>query len=175
MWSILQSCLYGLMELNEKMILQTNRVFIMTDGLVKIIDADLITNNSWYMLDENLYYSPERFENFDSSYKVNITEQDVMFSLGATLLNTAILEDIFDCYEYGSHRFNERKLREKLDKLEKLYSEEFCNVVGGLLEIDSEKRMSIDELQEIVGKMMSQDTEDHIDAISARKQEASYQ
>jgi hypothetical protein len=46
----------------------------MSDGVVKIIDPDILTNNSWYMLDENMYYSPERFESFGSSNKTNIEE-----------------------------------------------------------------------------------------------------
>ena len=30
----------------------------MSDGLVKIVDPDMVSNNSWYMLDENMYYAP---------------------------------------------------------------------------------------------------------------------
>lgn len=105
-----------------------------------------------------MYYSPERFENFDSSHKVNTTESDVMFSLGATLLHTATLESIFDCYEYGSHRFNQKRLKEKLEKLETLYSQDFTAVISGLLEIDPNDRITMKEVEAIVSKIASQDT-----------------
>lgn len=47
-----------MIELSESILLQPNRVYILKDGLVKIIDPDIISNNSWYVFDENAYYSP---------------------------------------------------------------------------------------------------------------------
>ena len=73
LWSIIQSCLYGLVEIDQSIILQPDRVYIMGDGLVKIIDPDIISGNSWFTPDENIYYSPERFENFSNLNKINTT------------------------------------------------------------------------------------------------------
>lgn len=86
LWSIMQSCLNGISELGEPVLLEPRRIFIMNDGLVKIVDPDAISDGSRFVMSEGIYYAPERFENFNRVDRGNSSEKETMFSLGMSLL-----------------------------------------------------------------------------------------
>ena len=73
-----------------------------------------------------------------------------MFSLGMTLLHTALLDSCFDCYDYDSRRFSYTQLLTKTHKLHEICSEDLRTVVCGLVETDPAKRMGIAETQDFV-------------------------
>jgi hypothetical protein len=57
----MQSCLNGVSELGEAVLLDPHRVFIMNDGLVKIVDPDVISDGTRFVMSKGVYYAPERF------------------------------------------------------------------------------------------------------------------
>lgn len=57
----MQSCLNGLSELGEPVQLEPHKIFIMNDGLVKIVDPDALSDGSRFVLSQGVYYAPERF------------------------------------------------------------------------------------------------------------------
>ena len=77
-----------------------------------------------------------------------------MFSLGMTLLNTALLEGCIDCYDYENRRFNDNKLQEKIGKIQELYSKDLRALLAGVLEVDPANRMGMMKMQEIVAKVI---------------------
>lgn len=48
--------------------------------------------------------------------------KEAIFSMGMTLLETALLEEASQCYDYNQQTFNEAMLEEKIDKLSEKYS-----------------------------------------------------
>jgi hypothetical protein len=43
----------------------------MGDGLVKIVDPDIISDGTRFIMSEGVYYSPEKFENFNKIERGN--------------------------------------------------------------------------------------------------------
>lgn len=160
LWSIMQSCLNGLSELGEPVQLEPHKIFIMNDGLVKIVDPDAISDGSRFVLSQGVYYAPERFENFHRTDRGNSSEKETIFGLGMSLLHAATLEEVFECYGYEEHKFNNKKLQERLGKLEGMYSEEFVFVLVNLLELNPNRRASMLELQDVINKFWSKEEED---------------
>lgn len=80
-------------------ILSPNQYFIVSDGLLKINNADLFDNNNLDSYTKGIYYSPEKMENF-SDFSFYSKDQDfikqTIFSLGITVLSAIYLEDLTD-------------------------------------------------------------------------------
>jgi|JI6StandDraft_1071083.scaffolds.fasta_scaffold14626_4 hypothetical protein len=129
----------------------------MNDGLVKIVDPDAISDGTRFVMSEGVYYAPERFENFNRADRGNSSEKETMFSLGMSLLESAILDECFDCYNYESMKFQAKKLEERINRLTGLYSDEFIFVIGNLLELNANRRSSILELQDVINKFWSKE------------------
>jgi hypothetical protein len=81
-----------------------------------------------------------------------------MFSLGMSLLHSAILDECFDCYCYDTQKFSSKKLEERVGRLAGLYSDEFIFVMNNLLEMNSNRRSSILELQDVINRFWSKET-----------------
>lgn len=58
-----------------------------------------------------------------------------MFSVGMTLLQTALLKDSIDCYDFNKYLFEEHRLDQMLISLDGKYSGDFMDVLMRLVEI----------------------------------------
>ena len=72
----------------------------MNDGSIKIMDIDIINDGSRFIISEGVYYAPERLKKFTKTDRGNSSEKQMIFSLGMSLLNTSLLVDCFELYDY---------------------------------------------------------------------------
>ena len=64
MFSILQSCIHAVNYDPGYVNLSPNLVFIMPEGMIKVIHRDLMDSNFRNMYNEGYYYSPEKIVRF---------------------------------------------------------------------------------------------------------------
>lgn len=101
LWSILQSCTNALSELKPMVSLNPNEIFITPDGHLKIIHDDLVDENYRAVLNEQIYYAPEKMRNFNKlDTELNLRKESV-FSMGMTLLEAAQLAEVTPCYNFA--------------------------------------------------------------------------
>jgi len=62
---VLQSCIKAQLVLQKKIIISPDVIFIDEEGIVKIINPDLMVDNYQSVYQDSLYYSAEKFENFN--------------------------------------------------------------------------------------------------------------
>ena len=68
-----------------------NLIFIVPDGMLKVVGNDLITEDHRFLLKENIYYAPEKISNFHQADTESKLKKEAVFSLGMTILNAALL------------------------------------------------------------------------------------
>lgn len=73
LWSILQSCANALGELKPVLSLHPRNVFIVPDGVLKVINNEMIDEDYRCYLKTGLYYAPEKIKEF----KRNDTENSL--------------------------------------------------------------------------------------------------
>lgn len=109
-------------ELKPLVSLNPNDIFINPDGHLKIIHDDLIDENYRAVLNEKIYYAPEKIKNFNKIDSDLSLRKESVFSMGMTLLEAAQLQEVFACYNYSECYFHEETLTEMLDSLTEKYS-----------------------------------------------------
>lgn len=55
--------------------LHPKNIFIVPDGLLKVINNDMITEDHRCMINENVYYAPEKITNFHKADHENILKK----------------------------------------------------------------------------------------------------
>lgn len=112
LYSILQSCINAVLFEPRYVNVSPNIIFIIPEGVLKLVHIDLIDPNLRTVYNPNYYYSPEKIEQFqnenlESSSKL---EKESIFCLGMTILHSALLESPNFCYEVSNKRLNRKKL-----------------------------------------------------------------
>lgn len=64
LFSILQSCMNAL-RLESYVNISPHLVFILPEGILKVVHTDLLDPNYRTVYNEEYYYSPEKIENFN--------------------------------------------------------------------------------------------------------------
>jgi hypothetical protein len=101
--------------------------------------------------------------------------------MGMTLLHSALLHPLIDCYNYSEMQFNKEALEVHMDELvglktlngeaERMYSEEFIETLAMILEPSPNKRISLMEVHAVLNKVWSPDPEDNANENEAEREE----
>lgn len=67
-----------------------------------------------------------------------------------TMLHSALLQPVHDCYDYANFKFNEETLQTHLKSVQERYSEQFFQVLSMILEVNPNKRSSLMEIKGMV-------------------------
>ena len=119
MWSITQSCANALSELRPTFSLHPRSVFIIPDGVLKVINNEMVDEEYRCIVKEadGVYYAPEKIREFKKNDCENSLRKEAIFSLGMTILHAALLAPVRDCYNYQSCEFHEDKLEKHIEDL----------------------------------------------------------
>ena len=156
LWSILQSCTNALGEVKSTLCLNPQNVFIVPDGVLKVINNDILTEEHRCIMKENTYYAPEKIKNFHKCDNENSLRKEAIFSMGMTLLHAALLRPLYDCYNYEKYCFDDDQLQLHIEELlngEVKYSEEFIEMLAMVVEPNPNKRASLMEVHGILNKV----------------------
>lgn len=83
---------------------------------------NLIQEDHRFILDEKIYYAPEKIRNFHKADNVNSLKKEMLFSLGMTILHASLLKSVANCYSYENFEFNEKELEDSIEVLLERYS-----------------------------------------------------
>jgi hypothetical protein len=70
--------------------------------------------------------------------------------MGMTLLQTALLTDNLDCYDFEKNIFLDLMLEGLIESLEDSYSSDFIEIISLILSVDSSRRPSLTEIQKML-------------------------
>ena len=104
----------ALSEVKPIIALHPTLVFIVPDGLLKVINNDMITEDHRCIINESVYYAPEKINNFHKADHENSLKKESIFSLGMTILNAALLEPVNNYYDYQKYEFLESTLEQHI-------------------------------------------------------------
>jgi hypothetical protein len=131
-------------------------IFIVPEGILKLISTDLADPHFQTVYNCHYYYSPEKMENFQTlKAKTDQREKEGSFSIGMTLLHSALLESPAMCYEISSKRLSKKKLEHFKSKLSKIYSSPIVQLIFGLLEWDPMSRFAFHQIQSAINEMLT--------------------
>ena len=150
LWSILQSCTNALGELKPMASLNPSDIFISAEGQLKSIHDDLLDENFRAIFTHYVFYAPEKLQNFNRIDKELSLKKEGIFSMGMTLLEAAVLEDVSICYDSQQQTFNELILADLLQRVSDHYSVEFSEVLNNILEVNPNRRASLMEVQKVL-------------------------
>lgn len=60
----------------------------------------MVTTEHRSKINSNIYYAPEKINNFHQADHQHSLDREVMFSLGMSLLHSALLDNVYDCYDF---------------------------------------------------------------------------
>ena len=107
----------ALSDLKPLVSLNTNEIFINPDGNLKIIHDDLVDENYRAVLNDQIYYAPEKLKNFNR-YDSDLTlRKESIFSMGMTILEAAQLTNLSSCYNFNDGVFIEANMIDMLEFL----------------------------------------------------------
>lgn len=131
-------------------------IFIVPEGILKIINADIADQHHRTAFSSQYYYSPEKMENFQASSHGEEREKEGVFSIGMTVLHCALLEGLGTCYELSSKRLNKKKLDYFKSKLTNRYSTALTQLILSLLDWDPVTRLGFNQVQTAINEMCSE-------------------
>lgn len=158
-WSIVYSCCLGLSHLYGKgyqhQALSSSRVYIESEGLIKISDPELmkqlnnLTAKNNASSEQHIYLSPEQIEamEFGGAPKYSPVVSDV-FTLGMVVLEAMQLDWMDAAYENGY--VSSGKLHQILESVRDHYSKELRDVVARMIRLDPKERITLAEVEGIV-------------------------
>ena len=90
----------GLEHLKPVLALHPSNIFIGSEGGLKIVCNGLINEEHRFIVDEKVYYAPEKIKNFHKADSENSLKKERLFSLGMTILHASLLKPMNYCYNY---------------------------------------------------------------------------
>lgn len=150
LWSVLQSCNMALSQLKSTISLNAEKVFITPEGQLKVIHNDMIDETYRFSIDSKHYYAPEKLRNFGKLDNDSGLIKEAVFSMGMTLLQAAILDEVVDCYDYNQQLFLEVSLESMVESLSGVYSEDFIEILTNMVDINPSRRSTFVEIQRML-------------------------
>lgn len=103
LWAILHSCVNALVGIKPTISLHPGLVYILPDGVLKLIANQMVMEEYRCVIDHTVYYAPEKIQNFhQSDHEYNLKKQCI-FGLGMSILHAALLKPLNDCYNYDKN------------------------------------------------------------------------
>ena len=151
LFSILQSCLNATAHQHEYVNLSPHTIFILPEGILKLIHVDLQDPNYRTMYHQHYYYSPEKIQFFQKEHETPVEiEKESVFSLGMTLLHSALLKSPASCYEVSFKKFNHKKLETFIREAQAMYGQSLGSLLEGMLCREPYDRYYMDQVQTAV-------------------------
>lgn len=80
--------------------LHPRHVYVIPDGVLKVVNNDMVGEEHRWVVDSSVYYAPEKITEFYRADKADLLEKERIFCLGMTALHAANLDNLYGCYNY---------------------------------------------------------------------------
>lgn len=94
--------------------LNPSDIILNCDGQIKVVSYDLSEYQVDYNFMKGFYYAPETLKNMRNKSLQSHGNKVAVFSLGVTLLNVLLLEDMGDLYQEGEMNVDLEELGRRL-------------------------------------------------------------
>jgi hypothetical protein len=138
--------------------LHPRHVYVIPDGVLKVVNNDMVGEEHRWVVDSSVYYAPEKITEFYRADKTDLLEKERIFCLGMTALHAANLDSLYGCYNYEKQEFKVEELEQQLAQIVGKYSEDFVSLVGLMLDTDPKTRITLDDVKKKLDEILEAET-----------------